>query len=74
MPGDVIEITPENDPRSRPEATAFANQYAALLAEQAIQYNDQSLRRHDIGLTIWVVFAVAAGATVASAFVYFLAR
>jgi len=35
MPGDVIEITPENDPRSRPEAAAFANQYAALLAEQA---------------------------------------
>ncbi len=74
MPGDVIEITPENDPRSRPEATAFANQYAALLAEQAIHNNDQSLRRHDVGLTIWMVFAVAAGATVASAFVYFLAR
>lgn len=74
MPGDVIEITPENDPRSRPEATAFANQYAALLAEQAIHNNDQSLRRHDIGLTIWVVFAVVAGAAVASAFIYFLAR
>jgi hypothetical protein len=74
MPGDVIEITPENDPRSRPEATAFANQYAALLAEQAIQNSDQSLRRHDVGLTIWVVFAVIAGAAVASAFIYFLAR
>lgn len=74
MPGDVIEITPENDPRARPEATAFANQYAALLAEHAIQNNDQNLRRPDIGLTIWVVFAVVAGATVASAFLYFLAH
>ena len=73
MPGDVIEITPENDPRSSPEATAFANQYAALLAEQAIQNNYQSLRRHDVGLTIWVAFAVAAGAVIASAFVYFVA-
>jgi hypothetical protein len=74
MPGDVIEITPENDPRSRPEAAAFANQYAALLAEQAIQTSDQSLRRHNVGLTIWVVFAVVAGTAVAAAFVYFLAR
>ena len=74
MPGDVIEITPENDPRSRPEATVFANQYAALLAEQAIHDNDQSLRPHDVGLTIWVVFAVVAGAAVASAFIYFLAH
>ena len=74
MPGDVIEITPENDPRSRPEAAAFANQYAALLAEQAIQTSDHSLRRHNVGLTIWVVFAVVAGAAVAAAFVYFLAR
>lgn len=73
MPGDVIEITPENDPRASPEAAALANQYAALLAE-AIQNSDQSLRRHDIGLTIWVVFAVVAGATVASAFLYFLAH
>jgi hypothetical protein len=74
MPGDIIEITPENDPRSRPEATVFANQYAALLAEQSIHNNDQSLRRHDVGLTIWVVFAVVAGAAVASAFVLFLAH
>ena len=74
MPGDVIEITPDNDPRSRPEAAAFANQYAALLAEHAIQNNDQNLRHRDVGLTIWVVFAIVAGATVASAFLYFLAR
>jgi hypothetical protein len=74
MPGEVIEITPESDPRARPEATAFANQYAALLAEQAIQNSDQSLRRHDAGLTIWVAFAVLAGATVASAFLYFHAH
>ena len=74
MPGDVIEITPENDPRSTPEAAAFANQYAALLAEQSIQTSDHSLRRHNVGLTIWVVFAVVAGAAVAAAFVYFLAR
>jgi hypothetical protein len=74
MPGDVIEITPENDPRCRPEAAAFANQYAALLAEQAIQNSDQSFRRHNVGLTIWVVFSVVAGAAVAAAFVYFLAR
>jgi hypothetical protein len=73
MPGDVIEITPENDPRSRPEATTFANQYAALLAEQAIQNNDQSLRHHNVGLSVWMAFAVAAGAVIASAFVYFLA-
>ena len=74
MPGDVIEITPENDPRPRPEAASFANQYAALLAEQAIQNNDQSLRRHDFGLTGWVVFAIVAGAAVAAAFLYFLAH
>ena len=73
MPGDIIEITPENDPRSKPEATAFANQYAALLAEHAIQNNDQSLRRHASGLSVWMAFAVAAGVVIASAFVYFLA-
>jgi hypothetical protein len=72
MPGDVIEITPENDPGSKPEATAFANQYAALLAEHAIQNNDQSLRRHTPPMSAWMAFAVAAGAAVASAFVYFL--
>jgi hypothetical protein len=73
MPGDIIEIMPDDDPRSRPEATAFANQYAALLAEHAIQNNDQSLRRHAVGLSVWMAFAVAAGAVIASAFVYFLA-
>ena len=73
MPGEIIEITPDNDPRSRPEATAFANQYAALLAEHAIQNNDLSLKRHPIGLSVWMAFAVAAGAAIASAFVYFLA-
>ncbi|HEY2109847.1 MAG TPA: hypothetical protein VGH17_08095 [Candidatus Acidoferrales bacterium] len=73
MPGDIIEITPDNDPRSRPEATAFANQHAALLAEHAIQNNDQSLRRHAPGLSVWIAFAVAAGAVIASAFVYFIA-
>ena len=73
MSGEIIEITPENDPRSRSEATAFANQYAALLAEHAIQNNDQSLKRHPIGLSVWMAFAVAAGAAIASAFVYFVA-
>ncbi|MFY9730678.1 MAG: hypothetical protein WB723_04245 [Candidatus Acidiferrales bacterium] len=73
MPGEIIEIMPDNDPRSRPEAAAFANQYAALLAEHAIQNNDQSLRRHAVGLSVWMAFAVAAGAVIASAFVYFLA-
>jgi hypothetical protein len=73
MPGDIIEITPDNDPRSRPEATAFANQHAALLAEHAIQNNDQSLRRHAVGLSVWMAFAVAAGAVIATAFVYFVA-
>jgi hypothetical protein len=73
MAGEIIEITPENEPRSRPEATAFANQRAALLAEHAIQNNDQSLRR-PAGLSRWMAFAVATGAAVASAFVYFLAR
>ena len=73
MAGEVIEITPDNDPKSRPEATAFASQYAALLAEHAIQNNDQSLQR-PAGLSKWVAFAALAGAAVASAFVYFLAR
>ncbi len=73
MPGEIIEIMPDDDPRPRPEATAFANQYAALLAEHAIQNNDQSLRRHAVGLSVWMAFAVAAGAVIASAFVYFLA-
>jgi hypothetical protein len=73
MPGDIIEIMPDSDPGSRPEAAAFANQYAALLAEHAIQNNDQSLRRHTVGLSVWMAFAVAAGAAIASAFVYFLA-
>jgi hypothetical protein len=72
MPGEIIEIMPDNDPRSRPEDTAFASQYAALLAEHAIQNNDQSLRRH-VGLSVWMAFAVAAGAVIASAFVYFVA-
>jgi hypothetical protein len=72
MAGEIIEIAPENDPRSRPEATAFANQHAALLAEHAIQNNDQSLQR-SAGLSRWIVFAVTAGAAVAGAFVYFLA-
>jgi hypothetical protein len=74
MAGDIIEITPENDSKLRPEAAAFANQYAALLAEHAIQNNDQSFQRHAAGLSIWMAFAVAAGAAVASVFVYFLAR
>ena len=74
MPGDIIEITPDNDPRSRPEATAFANQHAALLAEHAIQNNDQSLRRHAVGLSVWIALAVAAGAVIASVFVYFIAN
>jgi hypothetical protein len=73
MPGEIIEIMPDNDPRSRPEDNAFASQYAALLAEHAIQNNDQSLRRHAVGLSVWMAFAVAAGAVIASAFVYFLA-
>ena len=73
MPGDIIEITPENDPRAKPEATSFANQYAVLLAEHAIQNSDQSLHRRTTGLSGWMVLAVAAGAVVAGAFVYFLA-
>jgi hypothetical protein len=73
MPGDIIEITPDSDPKSRPEATAFADQYASLLAEHAIQNNDQSLRRHAVGLSVWMAFAVAAGAVIACAFVYFIA-
>jgi hypothetical protein len=74
MPGDVIEITPEPDPRSRPQSTAFANQYTAILAEHAIQNNDPSLQRRAAGLSTWLAFAVAAGAVIASAFVYFLGR
>jgi hypothetical protein len=50
MAGEIIEITPENDPRSRPEATAFANQHAALLAEHAIQNNDQTLQHRTVGV------------------------
>jgi hypothetical protein len=73
MPGDIIEITPDDDPRLRPEAAAFAGQHAALLAEHAIQNNDQSLRRHPVGLSVWMAFAVAAGAVIACAFVYFIA-
>ena len=73
MAGEIIEIAPDNDPKSRPEATAFASQYAALLAEHAIQNNDPSLLR-PAGLSKWVAFAALAGAAVASAFVYFLAR
>jgi hypothetical protein len=73
MPGDIIEITPDNDPRPRPEAAAFADQHAALLAEHALQNNDQSLRRHAVGLSVWMAFAVVAGAVIACAFVYFIA-
>jgi hypothetical protein len=74
MPGDVIEITPEPDPRSRSEATVFANQYAAILAEHAVQNNDQSLQRRSLGLSRWLAFAVASGAIIAFAFVYLLGR
>ena len=73
MPGDIIEITPDNDPRPRPEAAVFADQHAALLAEHALQNNDQSLRRHAVGLSVWMAFAVAAGAVIACAFIYFIA-
>jgi len=74
MSGEVIEISPEPDPRSRSEATAFANQYAAILAEHAIQSNDQSLQRRSLGLSSWLAFAVASGAIIAFAFVYLLGR
>jgi hypothetical protein len=74
MPGDVIEITPENDPRSRPQCTPFANQHAAILAEHSIQSNDQSLQRRSLGLSSWLAFAVASGAIIAFAFVYLLGR
>ena len=45
MPGDIIEITPENDPKPRSQASAFAKQYEAMLAEHAIHEADQNLQR-----------------------------
>jgi len=77
MPRDIIEIAPETDFRSKlpPTSKVFSEQYAALLAEHAIQNNDQQLqRRHRYGLPSWLALAVATGAVVAFAFVYYLSR
>jgi hypothetical protein len=74
MPGDIIKITPEPDPRSKSQPAAFADQYAAIRAEIALQNSDQALRGHSPSLSGWFALAVASGAAVALGFVYFLAR
>jgi hypothetical protein len=37
MPGDIIEITPEPDPRSKSQPAAFAGQHPDIRAEIASQ-------------------------------------
>jgi hypothetical protein len=74
MPGDVIEIAPDSGPRSRSEEAAFANHYAAILAEHAIQSNDQDLQRRTPGLSSWLVLAFPSGAVIAVVFVYFFGQ
>ena len=74
MTGEIIEIAPELDPRSRQsaEAYAFAEQYSRALAEQSIQGLQLRHSRH--GLPTWLAIAVASGSVVAFAFVYTLSR
>jgi hypothetical protein len=74
MPGDIIEITPEPDPRAKAQSDAFAGQYAAIRGEIAVQNTDQALRGRSLNLSRWLILAVASGAAVALGFVYFLAR
>jgi hypothetical protein len=76
MPRDIIEIASEPDSRSRSAAASsiFASQHAAMLAEHEIQNSDIQLHRRRTGLPSWLALAVATGAAVAVAFVYFLAR
>jgi hypothetical protein len=69
MPGDIIEITPEDDPKFRSQGAVFARQHEALLAEHAIQETDQALRRPR-GLSVWLALAVFAGAAIATIFIY----
>ncbi|MGH9746149.1 MAG: hypothetical protein ACRD59_08575 [Candidatus Acidiferrales bacterium] len=76
MPGDIIEIVPESEPSgSQSDATArlFAEQYAAFIAEQNIHAHAQQMQRHRYGLPTWLALAIASGAIIALAFVYFLA-
>lgn len=74
MPGDVIEIAPEPDSRLRPKVAPFANQYAAILAEHALQNNELAQQRRSPRFSTWLALAFASGAVIALAFVYFLAQ
>ena len=74
MPGDVIEIAPEPDPPAKSHSSVFAEQYAAIRAEHAIQNSEQALRGGSSNLTNWLALAVASGAAVALGFVYLLGR
>lgn len=74
MTGEIIEITPEPDLRSKSSAaaSAFAEQYSRAIAGQPIQGLQLRHSRH--GLPAWLAIAVASGAVIAFAFVYTLAR
>lgn len=73
-PGDIIKIAPEPDPPVKSHSSVFAEQYAAIRAEHAIQNNEQALRVGSSNLKHWLALAVASGAAVALGFVYLLAR
>ena len=74
MPGDIIEITPEPDPRTKPQPAAFAGPHTEIHAEITSQSSEQALRGRSPNLPRWLALAVASGAVVALGFVYFLAR
>jgi hypothetical protein len=74
MPRDIPEIAaqPESQSKSQAAAHAFANQYAAIIAEHNIQNYALQQRRRGRALPNWMALAITAGGAIALAFVYFL--
>jgi hypothetical protein len=73
MPHGIIEITQEPETQTTPAMSprAFADQYAAIVAEHRIQEYALKARPRRRDLSSWFALAIASGAIIALALVYF---
>jgi hypothetical protein len=74
MPHGVLEITQEPETQSGPAMSprVFADQYAAILAEQSVQNYALQARPRRHNLPWWFALAIASGALLAVVVLYFL--
>jgi hypothetical protein len=74
MPHGILEASPEPETQPSPAMSqhVFADQYAAILAEHSVQEYALEARPRRRDLPSWFAIAIASGAVIALAVVYFL--